>query len=92
MRSPMPSAPTPRTSAPPDRADEALEVLLDDLREYLKGKTGERYSRFKPQAPEPASEAAHDGPEGESMSEECREGRCDHPEHQKGDDLDALLD
>ena len=91
MRSPMPSAHTPRSSAP-DRTDEAVEVLLDDLREYLKGKTGERYSRFRPQAPEPEHEMGSDRPEGESMSEECREGRCDHPEHQKGDDLDALLD
>lgn len=86
-----------RTDTMPRRSDsggdgDALDHLLGEFREWLQGKKKERMAQYRPTSPEPAAEASADGPEGDDMSDECREGRCDHPEHWKDGDLDSLLD
>lgn len=73
---------------------DAMNVLLGDLREYLKGQQRKRLGKYRPQA-EPESEPAPEKPAAvddgaETMPEECRSGECDHPEHWD-DGMDELL-
>jgi hypothetical protein len=69
-----------------------IDALVEEFREYLKGKGRERMLRHKKSAPSEESDAPlneGDGPD-EPLPEECRTGMCEHPEHQDDDVLDDL--
>lgn len=91
MRSMPRHSPPAHHSSDSDKELDALDRLLGEFAEWKRAKQGERMGKYRPKAPEPAVEASSDGPEGEEMPQECRDGTCDHPEHRM-DDLDALLD
>jgi hypothetical protein len=69
-----------------------IDALVEEFREYLKGKGRERMLRHKKSAPPEESDTSlneGDGPDA-TFFEECRSGMCSHPEHQDEDVLDDL--